>query len=167
VVLRINRDQAQAEEILQDVYVGIWRGARSYDALRSTPMTWLISMARYRAIDSLRRRAAEPRRAVATAGSATDGEPLDLLETVACEGLGPEETAEQTRRAQAVRVCLESLGPEQRQAIALAYYRGLSHSEVADRLAQPLGSVKSWIRRGLQALQRCLGQADAFGSPLG
>ncbi len=163
VVLRINRDRAQAEEILQDVFVNIWRGARSYDTLRSPPMTWLISMARYRAIDSLRRRAAEPQLVVATAGSAmTDGEPLDLLQTIACDGLGPEEMAEQTSRAHAVRACLESLGAEQRQSIALAYYRGFSHSEVAEQMAQPLGSVKSWIRRGLQALQRCLGQAGAF-----
>ncbi len=156
VVLRINSDRPQAEEILQDVFVKIWHGARSYDLNRGNPMAWLSSVARYRAIDSLRERASAP---VLTSlhGRTADGEETDLLDAIPSEQAGPAEVHEQSQdRAQLLR-CMGALSSEQRQCLSLAYVQGYSHAEVASHLSFPLGSVKSWVRRGLLALQQCMG----------
>jgi RNA polymerase sigma factor (sigma-70 family) len=158
VVLRIHSDRAQAEEILQDVFVKIWRGARTYDMNRSNPMGWLVSVARYRAIDSLRERASEPATTSLHSRSA-EGEDLDLLEALPSQEAGPAEVHEQRQdRAQLLR-CMGELSSEQRQCLSLAYVQGYSHAEVASHLSFPLGSVKSWVRRGLLALQHCMGAA--------
>lgn len=158
VILRINPDRAQAEDILQDIFVTLWRVAADFDATRSQPLTWLTSIARHRAIDSLRRRKTE----VATVSTHVPGhggdEEHDLLEGQASPQAGPLELLQQAAQAREVTHCLGQLSSEQQQCVALTYYQGLSHSEVAEHLAQPLGTVKSWVRRALLALKDCLGR---------
>ena len=155
VVLRINRDRAQAEDILQEVYVNVWRAARSFDAAQSQPLTWLTSIARNRAIDSLRRGQTQPR--LQTQGAAgTDAEDEDVYDTVADDAPGPLDLLSRATDARALGDCMDKLGALQRQSVALAFYQGLSHAEVADQLRQPLGTVKSWVRRALLTLKSCL-----------
>ena len=165
VVLRINADRGEAEEILQEVYVNVWRAAGSYDVARSQPMTWLISVARNRAIDSLRRRKAEPATTsrYQSAGDDADDE-QDLLHNLPSPDPGPMELLDRASEAAHLGRCMEALSRQQRASIALAYYQGLSHQEVAQSLKQPLGSVKSWVRRGLLSLRGCL---DQVMSPAG
>lgn len=162
VVLRIQKDRAQAEDVLQEVYVNVWRAAQSFDATLSQPLTWLTSIARNRAIDSLRRRQSEPQtvsRFTAPAGS--DDEEHDLLQDLASADAGPLDLLSQAADARALGLCMQGLSGEQQQSLALAFYQGLSHAEVADHLRQPLGTVKSWVRRGLLALKQCLERAAA------
>jgi RNA polymerase sigma-70 factor (ECF subfamily) len=165
VILRINRDRAQAEDLLQEIFVKIWSAAGSFDAQRAQPMTWLTSIARHRAIDSLRRRQAEPQWVTARAGT-DESDDDDLLDQFASDASGPMELLGQAVQARAVGVCMKGLTGEQQQTLALAFYQGLSHSEVAAQLRQPLGTVKSWARRGLQALRNCLERAGAI-DPVG
>jgi len=159
VVLRIQKDRAQAEDVLQEVYVNVWRAAQGFDASLSQPMTWLTSIARHRAIDSLRRRQSEPTTVSTSVGIEDDEH--DMLRDFASTDAGPLDALLQAGDAHALRGCLGSLTGEQQQSIALAFYRGLSHAEVAEHLRQPLGTVKSWVRRGLLALKSCLERADA------
>jgi RNA polymerase sigma factor (sigma-70 family) len=165
VVLRINKDRAQAEDLLQEIFVKIWGAAGSFDAQRAQPMTWLTSIARHRAIDSLRRRQTEPQW-VTVRGSVDDGDDDDILDQLASEEAGPLDLLGQAVRSRAVGVCMKGLTGEQQQTLALAFYQGLSHSEVAEQLRQPLGTVKSWARRGLLALRHCLERAGAI-DPVG
>ena len=164
VVLRINRDRAQAEDILQEVFVKIWRAAQSFDAAQSQPLTWLTSIARNRAIDSLRRQQTQPQiqNFASTDGGGPGGEApdeQDFHDTVADDAAGPMELLSQASEARALAQCMQVLNPQQRQCVALAFYDGLSHAEVAEQLRQPLGTVKSWVRRGLLALKSCLQSA--------
>lgn len=162
VILRINTDRAQAEDLLQEVFVKVWHAAGSFDAQRAQAMTWLTSIARHRAIDSLRRRQTEPQ--WVTARTHAGEEDDDMLDQMASDDDGPMDLLDQAVQAQAVRVCMKGLSGEQQQTLALAFYQGLSHSEVAEHLRQPLGSVKSWARRGLQALRTCLERAGAIAA---
>jgi RNA polymerase sigma-70 factor (ECF subfamily) len=146
VVLRINRDRAQAEDILQEVYVNVWRAASSFDAAQSQPLTWLTSIARNRAIDSLRRQQTQPRmRAASAFADGGESEDDDVYETVA--------------DARSLAACMDQLAATQRQSLALAFFQGLSHGEVAAQMRQPLGTIKSWVRRALVALKSCLDTA--------
>jgi RNA polymerase sigma-70 factor (ECF subfamily) len=164
VILRINPDRAQAEDILQDIFVNIWRAAPDFDAHRSQPLTWLTSIARHRAIDSLRRRKTEVQ-TVSTHQPGRDGEDeVDLLAGQASPDAGPLELLQQAAQSREITHCLGQLSAEQQQCVALTYYQGLSHSEIADHLVQPLGTVKSWVRRALLALKDCLGRASAGAS---
>jgi len=156
VVLRIQKDRALAEDILQDVYVNVWRAAASFDSARSQALSWLVAIARNRAIDGLRRRAAEPTTSATVDGDEAAG---DLWDRMASEDEGPAETLARRDDARLLARCMRALSTEQRQSIALAYFDGLSHGEIAAHMAQPLGTVKSWVRRGLAALQRCLSPA--------
>ena len=162
VVLRINRDRAQAEDILQEVYVNVWRAAQSFDAAQSQPLTWLTSIARNRAIDSLRRVQTQPRlqTSFGAAGDA-DAEDEDVYDTVADAAPGPLELLSQAGEARALGDCMDKLTALQKQSVALAFYQGLSHAEVATQLRQPLGTVKSWVRRALMTLKTCLQGAVA------
>ncbi len=160
VILRINRDRAQAQDILQEVYVNVWRAASGFDAAQSQPMTWLTSIARNRAIDSLRRANSQPR---LHSSHGADDEDKDVYDETADESPGPLELLNQASQARQLQHCLEGLSAPQRQSLALAYFDGLSHGEIADKLAQPLGTVKSWVRRGLQALKPCLDKARTVG----
>jgi len=157
VVLRIQRDRALAEDLLQDIYVSIWKAAAGFDAAQSQPLTWLTSIARNRAIDSLRRAQTQPQ-TVSTTREEDDDSP-DAVEASADEGPGPLELLDRASEARQLTVCMEGLTPQQRQSVALAFFDGLSHAEVAEHLRQPLGTVKSWVRRALMSLKTCLERA--------
>lgn len=146
---KILRRRALAEEVLQDVYVQVWQRAANFDAHRGRAWPWLLSVARYRAIDILRRERAD----------AVD--PQVLAETLAVEPV--DEVADPTALGSGAVLerCLGGLPAEQRQSIQLAFLGGRSHPEVATSLQRPLGSVKSWIRRGLVALKECIEACDA------
>jgi len=158
VVLRIQRDRALAEDLLQEVYVSAWRAIGSFDAAQSQPLTWLTSIARNKAIDSLRRAQTQPRLESVHRDDDDDDRPgLDQLLTD--EAPGPAHLLEQASDARRLGACMKGLSPVQRQSLALAFYDGLSHAEVAEHLRQPLGTVKSWVRRALSALKECLERA--------
>jgi RNA polymerase sigma factor (sigma-70 family) len=158
VVLRINRDRSQAEDILQEVYVNVWRAAQSFDAAQSQPLTWLTSIARNRAIDSLRRIQTQPKMQSLSgaAGIAAEAEDENVYDTVADASPGPLDLLSRASEARALDQCMEQLSALQRQSVALAFFHGLSHAEVAAQLRQPLGTVKSWVRRALMTLKSCL-----------
>ena len=157
VVLRIQRDRAQAEDILQEVYVNVWRAAKSFDAAQSQPLTWLTSIARNRAIDSLRRKQTQP--LMQTNFSQPDNEDSDVYDTVADDAPGPLDLLSRASDARALASCMQVLSAQQRQSVALAFFDGLSHAEVAANMRQPLGTVKSWVRRALLTLKGCLESA--------
>ena len=148
VSIRILKDAAAAEEVLQESFVNVWHHAGSYVAARSQPLTWLTSIVRNRCLDRLRRHEVET-----VTIDDEEGEAIAAGGPTALEMLlaGAE--------ARAVRECVESLEPGPKQAIALAFFHGLSHSELARHLRQPLGTVKSWVRRGLDRLRACLDRA--------
>lgn len=156
VVLRICRDRAQAEDILQEVYVNVWRAASGFDAAQSQPLTWLTSIARNRAIDSLRRAQTQPQ---LQTSAIADDEDSDVYDTTADASPGPLELLSRASDARALANCMQDLSASQRQSVALAFYDGLSHAEVADQMGQPLGTVKSWVRRALLSLKSCLERA--------
>src|SRR5689334_13209219 len=156
VVLRIQRDRGQAEDILQEVYVNVWRAARSFDAAQSQPLTWLTSIARNRAIDSLRRSQTRPQWQSAGGPEGSDQEDDSVYDTVADTAPGPLDLLSEASDARALAACMERLTALQRQSLALAFYQGLSHAEVAAQKRQPLGTVKSWVRRALAGLKECL-----------
>jgi len=172
VVLRIQRDRAVAEELLQEIYVTLWRSAAGFDAARSQPLTWLTHIARNRAIDSLRRAEAQPRTVSVTGTAGADDDEADeaqrrLVEAVPDEAAGPFDLLSQAGEARQLGRCMEHLSAAQRQSVALAFYDGLSHAEVAERLHQPLGTVKSWVRRALLALKSCLDRSVERDRPGG
>jgi len=150
VALRILRQSASAEEVLQESFVNIWHHAGSYVAARSQPLTWLTSIVRNRCLDQLRRREVD------TVTIDDEDEGMTLPDN----GPTPLEMLVSGADARAVKACVEALESGQKQAVALAFYRGLSHAELAAHLHEPLGTVKSWVRRGLERLKACL---DAAG----
>jgi RNA polymerase sigma factor (sigma-70 family) len=165
VVLRIQRDRALAEDLLQEVYVNVWRAMGSFDAAQSQPMTWLTSVARNKAIDSLRRAQSQPLLQSVHREDDDDDRP-DLDQQVADETPGPADLLSQAGDARRLNTCMQGLTAPQRQSVALAFFDGLSHAEVAEHLHQPLGTVKSWVRRALMTLKQCLeraAQRDAIG----
>lgn len=161
VLLRVQRDRAQAEDLLQEVYVNVWRAAGGFDAARSQPLTWLTSIARNRAIDSLRRAQSRPQLQSTTRDANDDDDAPDAIERAADEAPGPLELLDRACDARQLTHCMDGLSATQRQSVALAFFDGLSHAEVAEHLHQPLGTVKSWLRRALQALKQCLDRAAA------
>ena len=152
VVLRIQRDRSIAEDLLQEVYVAVWKAAAGFDAARSQPLTWLTGIARNRAIDSLRRAQAQPK----TESLTHDDDGPDRLAQIADDSDGPLALLDRASDARALSQCMEHLSPPQRQSVALAFFDGLTHAEVAERLREPLGTVKSWVRRALSTLRGCL-----------
>ena len=161
VLLRVQRDRALAEDLLQEVYVSVWRAAGSFDAVRSQPLTWLTSIARNRAIDSLRRTQTQPQLLSTTRDADDDDESPDAVERAPDDSPGPLELLDRACDERQLMRCMEGLSATQRQSVALAFYDGLSHAEVAVHLRQPLGTVKSWLRRALQSLKQCLDGAAA------
>jgi RNA polymerase sigma-70 factor (ECF subfamily) len=139
-----------AEEVLQDCYVSIWNNAAGYSASLSAPMTWMTSIVRNRCLDWLRRPALE----VVLQNDDEDGD--DPLERMASDDPGPLEQLAASGDARALADCMGRLDAKMRQAIALAFYQGLTHTEVAVHMRQPLGTVKTWVRRGLERLKGCL-----------
>ncbi|ORE89612.1 ECF subfamily RNA polymerase sigma-24 subunit [Oceanococcus atlanticus] len=138
VALRILRQRDKAEEALQDAYIQIWNKAGEFHAERGSAGAWMSTIVRYRALDAVRKAPRE--------------HTFDELPDAADES----DAIGRLMTGSDLQVCLDDLSEEQRRTIAMAYIEGLSHSELSERLASPLGTVKSWIRRGLQALRECL-----------
>ncbi len=146
--LRLVGDRATAEELLQDAFVKIWRYARSYDPDKSRPFTWSVTILRRTCIDHLRSSRAAPTFALLPDEVANAA---DLATAETARG-----TAEAHENAQRVEQALGRLGGDRQRALELALFSDLTHNEIADRLAQPIGTVKSWIRRGLLDLRATL-----------
>lgn len=158
VVLRIQRDRDTAEDLLQEIYVSVWKAAAHFDAAQAQPLTWLTHIARNKAIDSLRRAQTQPRTESLHAGDDDDGD-AGLDDRLADESPGPAALLEQASDARQLAHCMQGLSAQQRQSVALAFFDGLSHAEVAEQLREPLGTVKSWVRRALMSLKNCLERA--------
>jgi RNA polymerase sigma-70 factor (ECF subfamily) len=154
LALRVVGDERDAEDVLQEVFAQAWRQAGRYDSARGTVAAWLLTMARTRAIDRLRARRARPDSAAA-ADDPTAALPAAVVD--------PGEALAAARDAARVRAALQALPVLQRLAIELAYFEGLTQSEIADRLEQPLGTVKTRIRLGLLRLREALTESPAGG----
>jgi RNA polymerase sigma-70 factor (ECF subfamily) len=146
LILRVLSEAGAAEEVLLDVYTQVWRQAASYDTQRGSPLAWLTTIARSRAIDRLRSGWQTQQRQ----------ESLDVISDRETNAASPEEATVMSERQRLVRQALAQLSPEQREVIELAYYSGLSHSEIAARLGQPLGTVKTRTRLGMMKLRDAL-----------
>ena len=151
LVLRILQQAATAEEVVQDIFLQLWRNASQYDTTRGPFVPWLLTLARNRALDHLRLKGERQRRRE----DQTEELPPVFISAPDFEG-----RIDQKRRAARVRDLMASLQPQQKRALELAYFEGLSHSEIASKLQEPLGTVKSWIRNGLLKLKEGL-QAPA------
>jgi RNA polymerase sigma-70 factor, ECF subfamily len=150
---RILEHEQDAEEVLLDVYMKAWKNAASYSEKRGSVQAWLIIMARNAAIDRIRQRQAQPRALDLDPDGGVDPEAPDP---------SPELRAAMAQRRRHIRHLLRELPQEQRDAVVLAFFGGLTHSELAERLGEPLGTVKSRIRMGLIRLRTLLEEADAL-----
>lgn len=152
-VLRILMKRELAEEALQESFVNIWNSASGYQPSVAAPMTWMTTIARNKAFDILRRR----EDAVEIDADTFEGEV-----TAALESKDPTliEALQLSDNARALARCLAQLEGPHRQAIAFAFYHDLSHKEVADRMKLSLGTIKTWIRRGLERLRLCLSRPE-------
>ncbi len=144
VALRIVNRRDWAEDVVQEGFVKIWAHANGYRADRGAPLTWMVRIVRNTAIDWLRRQPPEVNAA------------YEVDEAHDHNAPSPAAQLNDSREAEQLRKCLETLDDAQRKALTLAYFRGFTHQQLATRLKSPLGTVKSWIRRGLQGLKRCL-----------
>jgi RNA polymerase sigma-70 factor (ECF subfamily) len=144
LVLRILQQAGTAEEVVQDVFLQLWRNSAQYDESRGPFVPWLFALARNRALDTLRLKSERQRRKE------------DQTEELPSVAVAPEyeKALDEKRRAEKVRSVMSSLSPQQKHAIELAYFEGLSHTEIAAALKEPLGTVKSWIRNGLIRLKQ-------------
>ena len=149
VALRILKRRDVAEDVLQEAFVSVWHHAGSYQAASGQPMTWMISIVRNKALDVVR--SASARHETARPVTA-EGDEIDIAD----ERPNPLQLLTQATDALAIRGCMEALDASHRQCLALAYYHGMSHSEVAAHMRAPLGSVKAWVRRGLERLKTCM-----------
>ena len=151
VAVRILRREDWAEDVLQECYVSVWNHAADYTAARSAPLTWMTSIVRNRCLDWLRRPQLE-----------AGGEEYEIVaEAWAADAPGPVEQLLAAADARALARCLVQLESKQRQSITLAFFHGLSHSELAAHMREPLGTVKTWVRRGLERLRGCLSAETA------
>lgn len=151
VAMRVLSNPQWAEDVLQETFLQIWRTAHDYRQTLSPPMAWLGLIARSRALDFLRRRASE------RADAAVDLDDV-LADTLAGESADPLDAQDASEHAWALHECLRKLEPRHREVVSLAYFRDLSHGELAQQLKLPLGTVKTWVRRGLEQLRSCMGR---------
>ncbi len=149
VALRILRSREAAEEALQESFLAIWQRAGQFSSAKGAAYPWLAMLVRHRAIDKAR----AGRRHVSS-GSIDDF--VDVDPERLASPWAPQPFARADGEGRDLRVCLSRLNENSRRAIALAFYEGLTHEELAERLGAPLGTVKTWVRRGLQALKECL-----------
>jgi RNA polymerase sigma-70 factor (ECF subfamily) len=143
VAVRIVGDPAEAEDVMQDVWLQVWRRADSYDASRGAFAAWLITITRSRALDLVRGRSARARRETRV------GRESEVT-------VVPTPAHESTRSREVIRRALEGLDAHKREVLELAYWQGLSQSEIAEKLKTPLGTVKSWTRQALRDLKLAL-----------
>jgi RNA polymerase sigma-70 factor, ECF subfamily len=153
LVLRILNEASTAEEVLLDVYMQVWRQASHYDATRGAPLAWLTTIARSRAIDRLRSGSHERH----------FKQPLESAAMTTATGASAEDFTVASEMQKLVREALDTLPAEQREVIELAYYGGLSHSEIAVKLGQPLGTIKTRTRLGMMKLREALKSTYARG----
>ena len=149
VAVRVVTNREWAEDVLQEAFLNIWRIAGDYKATLSPPMAWMALVVRSRGLDFLRRRTSE---------RADRMQELDdvISDTVAGDSPNPMDTAQASEQAKALHNCLSLLDNKQREVVSLAYMRDMSHNELAEQLKLPLGTVKTWIRRGLEQLRGCM-----------
>ncbi len=145
VCLRILADRQLAEDVLQDTYLTVWRKAESFDASRASPITWLVTIARNRSIDRLR--AGKPVRFAA---------PVEDAHDLADDAPLADSLMEKGDDARRLTVCLDELDEKAARCIRTAFFDGVTYDVLAEREGTPLGTMKSWIRRGLQRLKACL-----------
>ncbi len=151
VAMRVVSNKEYAEDVLQDAYLNIWRIAADYRASLSPPMAWMGVVVRSRALDFLRKRKAER----ALGGVDIDDQFGDGLDS---EEPSPLDTSIASEQAWALHECLRKIEAKPREVLTLAYFRDLSHGELATELSLPLGTVKTWIRRSLEQLRSCMGK---------
>lgn len=162
-VLRILQQRELAEEVLQDSFLNIWNNASSYQSSLAAPMTWMTTIVRNRAFDLLRKLNNGQHLDVSMDEEIFDAEIVKAMES---EDPTPILALEMSQNAQSLALCMARLEGLQRQAMALAFFHDLSHSEVAEQMNLPMGTVKTWIRRGLEKLKTCLVKrafVDQFG----
>ncbi|HYW56690.1 MAG TPA: sigma-70 family RNA polymerase sigma factor [Polaromonas sp.] len=156
VAVRILGQGQAAEDVLQEAYVSIWKNAGGYRSevggQTIQPMTWLIAIVRNKALDALRARTRRRESALPESGDLDE----DDVQTGALQSPSAMQLLEQATQTLKINDCMSGLEGNHRQSLALAYYQGLSHTEVAAQMGAPLGSVKAWIRRGLEKLKGCL-----------
>lgn len=140
VALRVVGDTGQAEDILQEIFLQLWRNPDSFDASRGNLGPWLSVIARNRAIDAIRKRKPQD----------------DIADVVLASSTNIEEEADRNRAGEKVRAALAQMPPAQKQALELAYFEGMSHTEIAEKTGEPLGTIKTRIRSGLIALRSVL-----------
>lgn len=148
ICLRILEDRIEAEDVLQEVYLAVWNKAGRFEPERASPITWLATIARNRAIDRLR----------ALGPTRTARRDLDAAETVADEAPDALARLEAQGETARLRACLEQLEARAREAIVSAFYGGRTYDDLAEQAGVPLGTMKSTIRRGLIRLKGCLGE---------
>lgn len=145
ICLRVLPDRAEAEDVLQEVFTTIWHKAHQFDPGRASPIAWLAMIARNKAIDRLR---AAPARGTLA--------PIEFADDIADAGATPLQTAVSADERERLESCMRQLDPRRQSLIRAAFFEGSTYEELAQRIASPLGSVKSWIRRGLLQLRGCL-----------
>jgi len=145
VCLRILNDRSEAEDVLQDVYVTVWRKAASFDPAKASPITWLVAIARNRAIDKLRASAVSRR-----------SEPIESAEDVRDEAPAALDLVVASEQQARLKTCLGELEERTSNVIRSAFLDGVTYEQLAARMNVPLGTMKSWVRRGLMKLRTCL-----------
>lgn len=147
VALRITGGQSDAEDVLQETWVQVWRRASSFDASRGSVPAWLMTITRSRALDLIRSRTARSKRE-------------EIAEPPKQTAPDPGQSAESASVREKLRAAFRELGPERAQVLKLAYWEGLSQSEIAERTGSPLGTVKSWTRQGLERMRKILPEGE-------
>ena len=146
IILRILRRRDEADEVAQDVYVKIWQRAGDFDPSRASPITWMATIARNRALDEVRR---------ARVDTVADAAAMDRVPDPGRSALDAVAAGEDARR---LEVCLGELEDQRGQMVRLAYLDGLSRQDLAERFGQPVGTIKTWLHRSLKQLRDCLGR---------
>jgi RNA polymerase sigma-70 factor, ECF subfamily len=147
VCLRILGERGEAEDVLQEVYVTVWRKAADFDVGRASPMTWLIAIARNRSIDRLR-----------ASRQIRNMNPIDAAVDIADATVGADDAMESMQEHARLHGCLDGLAPHERAALRGAFFDGSTYEDLATRMKVPLGTMKSWIRRAMIKLKACLEQ---------
>ena len=148
IAFRILNQRERAEEVLQESFMNVWHNAAGFKPQVASPMTWLINIVRNTAIDTLR--------SGKTERGSTFALDDEAMQVAADESQQPQHLLDQSLVKLKIDGCMAGLGAQQRQALALAYYSGMVHTEIAEALHAPLGTAKAWVRRGLDKLKSCL-----------